>query len=185
MIFVDMDGVLCDFITAAFSAHGQRFNPKDYPRGEFACEKILGITTNEFWRRVDFGGEAFWENLEPYPWALDLVKELQQIDRVIIATSPSRSPASYSGKRRWLQKMGLCRLDAMFGAQKWLMSRPGRTLVDDGEHNTVAWEKEGGRAIVIPQPWNHAEPVDDVVKHVWKSYLESTKISHDVSTDSR
>ena len=91
MIFVDMDGVLCDFITAAFSAHGQRFNPKDYPRGEFACEKILGITTNEFWRRVDFGGEAFWENLEPYLWALDLVKELQQIDQVIIATSPSRS----------------------------------------------------------------------------------------------
>lgn len=166
MIFLDMDGVLCDFITAAFSAHGMRFDPEDYPRGEFACEKILGITANEFWRRVDSGGEAFWENLEPYPWALDLVKELQQIDRVIIATSPSRSPASYSGKRRWLQKMGLCRLDSMFGSQKWLMSRPGRTLVDDSHHNTVAWEGEGGRAIVIPQPWNYAEPVDDVVMHV-------------------
>jgi len=173
MIFVDMDGVLCDFITAAFSAHGERFDPEKYPRGEFECEKILGVTTSEFWRRVDFGGEAFWENLDPYPWALDLVKELQQIDRVVIATSPSRSPASYSGKRRWLQKMGMCRIDSMFGAQKWLMSRPGRTLVDDGEHNTTAWTREGGTSILIPQPWNHAESVDSVFEYVLKSFTLS------------
>lgn len=175
MIFLDMDGVLCDFVSAAFSAHGQKFNPNDYPRGVFACEKILGVTTNEFWRRVDFGGEAFWENLDPYPWALDLAKELQQIDRVIIATSPSRSPASYSGKRRWLQKMGLCRLDAMFGAQKWLMSRPGRVLVDDGEHNVVAWLHEGGQAILVPQPWNGASPVDDVVRYVCSAVAVDAK----------
>lgn len=169
MIFLDMDGVLCDFVSAAFTAHGHRFDASKYPRGEFACEKILGVSTNEFWRRIDFGGEAFWENLEPYPWALDLAKELQQIDRVFIATSPSRSPASYSGKRRWLQKMGLCRLDAMFGSQKWLMSRPGRILVDDGEHNILPWINEGGQAILIPQPWNNANPVRDVVGYVCNS----------------
>lgn len=161
-----MDGVLCDFISAAFSAHGVRYDPTTYPRGQFACESVLGVTTNEFWRRIDFGGECFWENLEPYPWAIDLVKELQRIEKVVIATSPSRSPASYSGKRRWLQKMGLCKLDAMFGAQKWLMSRPGRVLVDDGEHNTTKWTKEGGSVYLVPQPWNHAEPVSDLVTSV-------------------
>lgn len=166
MIFLDMDGVLCDFISAAFSAHGQRYDAASYPRGQFQCENILGVTTNEFWRRIDFGGESFWENLDPYPWAMDLVKELRGIDRVVISTSPSRSPASYSGKRRWLQKMGLCHIDAMFGAQKWLMSKPGRTLIDDAEHNRIVWEQEGGRVILVPQPWNYAEPVANVVQHV-------------------
>jgi hypothetical protein len=66
--------------------------------------------------------------------------------------------------------MGMCHLDSMFGSKKWLMARVGRTLVDDGEHNTRAWENEGGLAIVVPQPWNHAEPVDDMVKHVCSSF---------------
>jgi len=170
MIFLDMDGVLCDFVSSAFSAHGMKYDHAVYPRGVFAIEKVIGVTTSEFWRRIDFGGESFWENLDPYPWARTLVDELQEIDKVVIATSPSRSPASYSGKRRWLQKMGMCKLDSMFGACKWLMAKSDRTLVDDGEHNIVEWEKAGGYAVVVPQPWNHANPVDDVVKHVLSAF---------------
>jgi 5'(3')-deoxyribonucleotidase len=139
---------------------------------------VLAVTASEFWRRIDFGGEAFWENLEPYPWAASLAKELQEIDRVVIATSPSRSPASYSGKRRWLQKMGLCKLDSMFGSSKWLMSKPTRYLVDDGEHNTSKWDLHGGKAVLVPQPWNHAEPVSNVVDHVCSKIIEFRAWSH-------
>jgi 5'(3')-deoxyribonucleotidase len=166
MIFLDMDGVLCDFVSAAFSAHGVTFKPDEYPRGEFACEKIIGCTSSEFWRRIDFAGEYFWENLEPYPWAKSLFEELQLIDEVIIATSPSRSPASYAGKRRWLRHMGMHGVQSMFGSRKYLMAKPGRVLIDDGEHNVKPWIREGGQAVLVPQPWNHAEPVADMVEHV-------------------
>jgi len=166
MIFLDMDGVLCDFVSAAFSAHGSTFDPKDYPRGGFALDEVLGCTTAEFWRRIDFAGEYFWENLEPYPWADVLFRELQQVDEVIIATSPSRSPASYSGKKRWLRYMGMHGVQSMFGSRKYLMSKPGRILVDDGEHNTTQWEREGGQAILVPQPWNRAKPTEDMVSNI-------------------
>jgi len=166
MIFLDMDGVLCDFVSAAFSAHGSTFNPQEYPRGEFAIESVLGCTTKEFWRRIDFAGEYFWEHLEPYPWAEVLFRELQRVDEVIIATSPSRSPASYAGKQRWLRYMGMNGVQSMFGSRKYLMAKPGRVLVDDGEHNVTPWIREGGQAVLVPQPWNCADPTDDMVSHV-------------------
>jgi 5'(3')-deoxyribonucleotidase len=155
MIFLDMDGVLCDFISAAFAVHGSKYDPKSYPSGEFDCEKILGCSKAEFWQKIDFCGESFWENLEPYDYTIRLVNELQQLGNVVIATSPSRSPYSYSGKRRWLQKMGLSHLDSMFGSKKWLMAGSGRILIDDAIHNTEAWEQHGGASILVPQPWNN------------------------------
>ena len=61
--------------------------------------------------------------------------------------------------------------------QKHLLARPGRILIDDFKSNTVAWEKEGGKAFVFPQPYNgytckptfkDAQGVVDLVMH----YLE-------------
>lgn len=173
LIFLDMDGVLCDFVSAALSAHGVTFGAKSYPPGEFCLEKIIGCNTKEFWRRVDFAGEYFWENLDPYPWAEVLFRELQQVGEVIIATSPSRSPASYAGKQRWLRHMGMHGVQSMFGSRKYLMAKPGRVLVDDAEHNVTPWIAEGGQAVMVPQPWNHAKPTDDIVSHVLSHLLEA------------
>lgn len=167
MIFLDMDGVLCDFIGAAFAAHGQRFDPETYPKGVWDCESVIGCNdADEFWQRIDFAGEAFWENLDPYPWASDLVERLCNMDLVTISTSPSRSPYSYSGKRRWLQKHGFDRIDSMFGKSKHLLASTGRVLIDDGEHNTTKWEAAGGVAVLVPQPWNNGDPVDEMVPHI-------------------
>lgn len=166
MIFLDMDGVLCDFVSAAFRVHGKEFKPEAYPRGVFNLETVIGCSTAEFWHRIDNAGEDFWTNLEPYPWAKELTNELLALDRVIIATSPSHSPNSYSGKRKWLIRMGFSRLQSMFGSSKQLMARPGRWLVDDAEHNISAWRDEGGRAVIVPQPWNFAAPVSDPVEYV-------------------
>jgi len=167
-----MDGVLCDFISEAMDAHGHVYDPEKWPRGEFDVAKVLGISASKFWERIDAGGDGFWAFLNPYPWAFQLVRELQQIDRVVIATSPSRSPGSYSGKRRWLIRHGLDRLDCMFGGMKYLMSQPGRTLIDDGEHNIKPWVENQGRGILFPQPWNMAEETDDVVKSVIANFAK-------------
>lgn len=172
MIFLDMDGVLCDFVSAAYRVHGKLFWPADYPRGLFACEQHIGCSTAEFWHKIDNAGEDFWSNLEPYPWARDLVGELQEIDRVVISTSPSWSPHCYSGKRKWLIKMGLQRLDSMFGSSKYLMAQPGRILVDDAEHNIEPWRAAGGHAVIVPQPWNKAELVLDMVPHIMNQVLQ-------------
>lgn len=174
MIFLDMDGVLCDFASAAFRVHDREFNADEYPKGQFALEPVLGVTTKQFWDRIDSHGEAFWEQLEPLPWALELVTAVSMLDTVIIATSPSRSPASYSGKRRWLQRMGLHVLASMFGSEKWLLAQPGRTLIDDAEHNVFPWCRQGGDAILVPQPWNHGQPVPDMADFVMRCLEQIT-----------
>lgn len=167
MIFLDMDGVLCDFVGAAFKLHGKEFDPCMFPRGQYALEPVLGVTTKEFWTRIDEAGQSFWEDLEPYPWAIDLVNALDQFASVVISTSPSRHSSSYAGKRRWLQKHGMHKIPSMFGANKFLMSRPGRVLVDDSERNTEMWDLHGGLAVLFPQPWNEADRYDgDIISHV-------------------
>lgn len=170
MIFLDMDGVLCDFVSAAYAAHGRVFDPDAHPRGVWHLEKVLDCTTKQFWQKIDFAGESFWENLEPYPWCHRLVKELQHFGDLVIATSPANHPGSYSGKRRWLQKMGLANIPSMFGSKKYLMAQEGRILVDDSNDNCARWDAAGGTSILVPQPWNDGTlKRDDVVEHVLAS----------------
>jgi 5'(3')-deoxyribonucleotidase len=160
MIFLDMDGVLCDFVTDAMAIHGRKYDPNKWPKGEWDVAKVLGISVKEFWGGIRMnGGEMFWAGLNPYPWAKDLVRELLKIDQVIIATAPSRAASCYSGKRTWLMDHGFGDLASMFGSEKHLLSQPGRTLIDDGVHNTTKWEEAGGRAVLVPQPWNDRQSV--------------------------
>lgn len=166
MIFLDMDGVLCDFATAAYAVHGKAFDPVTHPKGVWDFETIWGISAEQFWQRIDERGEDFWANLEPYPWAMNLARALGAIDQVIIATSPSTHPGSYAGKRQWLIKMGLHEISSMFGKDKWLMASSGRVLIDDSEKNIEKWRDYGGIGILIPQPWNNAAQEIDIVSYV-------------------
>ena len=164
MIFLDMDGVLCDFASAAFAVHGRMYVPSEYPACRWDIASVIGVSTEVFWQKIHQQGESFWEELEPYPWTMDLVRELRNLDRVVIATSPSRCPTSYAGKRRWLIRHGLGDMDAMFGSQKWLMAKPGRWLIDDNPDNLTSWVEAGGNGYCVPQPWNKVLPkVDGLV----------------------
>ena len=182
MIFVDIDGVLADFVTAAFSVHGKIYDPEAYPRKEWSISKVLGVSDREFWRRIDFAGESFWENLDLFPHGIEMLGMLSKYDEICFATSPSSSPASYSGKRRWLQKMGFDLIPAMFGSKKHLMAGPGRILIDDSPHNCEQWQKHGGTAILFKQVWNTEEEIND---QTWRQIFlvlnsSSNLKSHDI-----
>lgn len=167
MIFLDMDGVLCDFASAAFAAHNQKYIPEQYPTGEWQIHNVLGVSQESFFNTIQRHGEAFWENLDPYPWTNQLVRALQQIDHVVIATSPTRCPYSYAGKYRWLLKHGFGNLDTMFGAHKWLMAKPKRWLIDDNPDNISAWNEQCGNTYCVPQPWNVGRtPPDTLVNDI-------------------
>ena len=154
LIFLDMDGVIVDFVAGSFEAHNREYSdPKSWSYFE-----SWGMTAAEFWSGIDAHGEEFWANLKPYPWAKDFIASLQAVGDVCFSTSPSRSPACYSGKRIWLQEHGLADVPCMMGSQKHLLSRPGRYLIDDGVHNTKAWGDEGGTSLLFPQSWNCDSP---------------------------
>lgn len=166
MIMLDKDGVLADFVSAAMKVCGLKYDPDQWPKGVYGMEQVTGLPESEIWDRIHSCGSAFWANLKPYPWALHLVTELQKLDDVTIATVPSPDPSSYAGKIRWLKRHGLFNLPSMLGRQKWLLSGPGRILIDDSELNLKLWQQYGGESVLFPQPWNHGSQIhpDDVVE---------------------
>jgi len=155
-IFLDMDGVLCDWTGAACRLFGRDPNKVTATWGEqYDICPELGITTNELWRAVDAAGADFWADLEPLPWAQELYTLCMSYGPVSILTSPSRHPSSHVGKLAWLERHLPQALGAyLMGRNKAACSHPGAVLIDDTEKNIKAWEARGGFGVLFPAPWN-------------------------------
>lgn len=154
MIYLDMDGVLCDFIGGICAAHG-RPNPYDDPanRGIWDVCGIWGMHPAEFWEPCEF---EFWANLKPTPEA----RRLLSMEGVVgIITSPSQNHGCIPGKLEWLKRHtnGLHR-KVIFTHAKYLAAAPGKVLYDDNDDHVVKWREAGGVAVQVPRPWNSLHP---------------------------
>lgn len=163
-IYLDMDGVLADFVTSSIVALGRdpaevltRVTPGDY----YGIYTSLGMTEKEFWEEIDAleGGRApasgLWETMRPYPWRDQLLKECRKAAPTWILTSPSRNPGSSFGKVAWLQEwLGPSFRDYVLAPRKWHLARPGALLIDDHDENVGKWCERGGKGILFPRLWN-------------------------------
>lgn len=157
-VLIDMDGVLCDFVEAAFRAHGGIYDESTYPKGEYLVANVLGISMPQFWKNIDELGEDFWVTLNPYPWMDELIATVEDevgVGNWSIASFPSDASFSASGKVRWIQdKFGRDFRRYMLGEEKFRMAKPGVVLIDDHPVNCRAFVDAGGEAIEFPQPCN-------------------------------
>ncbi len=160
-ICLDVDGVLADFVTAAIELHGG-----DVPTivnemtttQQRDITKALDITPTQFWKNINEAGHEFWENLEPYPWAMELWYHCTKIASTTLCTSPSLHPTSVYGKVLWIKKhFGDSFEDFHIGSKKNFLARPGAVLIDDFAKNTKSFMGSGSGAtsILFPQPWNN------------------------------
>lgn len=156
MIYLDLDGVLCNFVDASLLEHGQdHLIQPGYPN-TWSYYADWEITEDQFWEPIDKAGELFWVNLDPYPWLDEVLTAVELADpNFRICTAPSRHPTSLSGKWHWIQKyigIGVDRVHMT--TMKRDLSREGRLLIDDADHNYAAWQEHGGVCCLFPQPWN-------------------------------
>ena len=167
-IFVDIDGVLADFVGAALQLHKAKnpweTNPKNL--GKYDIAKLLAMTPKEFWAPTD--SHDFWANLRPYQEGRALLDFLELNfpgDKIYLATSPTMSPYCSSGKHEWVARNLPRYTRRLFiGAAKEAFAQvPGALLIDDADVNVKKFVGEGGRAILWPQPWNSAH------EHMWES----------------
>ena len=168
-IFIDMDGVLCDFKGHAFKTHNIDLHEDDWPPGVYEMQDVIGMSEEDFWRPINEAGVEWWASLPILPWAHELVSGCESVAKIGISTSPNRSGNSASGKTLWVQHHfpHLAR-KMMIGPRKEWLARKDTLLIDDSDKKCKRFRKAGGRAIVFPQPWNSMHKMtSDRIKYVF------------------
>lgn len=165
--FLDMDGVLVDLHESILRAHQIEDPYSDTANlGEYNLSKVTGIPASELWRPL---GEEFFANLNPTPWAYQLVEYIEpRFDEVYIATSPTWHPGCAAGKLRCIQTLFPRYARHYFlTPQKQLLAGVGRVLFDDCLGHCEKWLVADGRACLVPAPWNkrHGQDVMEVVRN--------------------
>lgn len=149
-IFLDMDGVLTDFVKSALARTGLMAVPyKDTQSYNWYNQYM---SSNAFWGQLE--GADFWAELEPLPWALPLIDAVERYDpEYMICTSCSLDPACPSGKMLWLRDhLGLSPKRTVMLNNKSLLAAPDRVLIDDTPIKVSNWVKAGGRATLLVHP---------------------------------
>lgn len=158
-IFLDMDGVLADFMKSALELHGYP-TLFDEPRskGVWDTASLLGISAREFWKPID-SKEDFWSTISKTTEADELValaeKEAGR-ENVCILTAPSKDAKCFLGKQVWIDRYyPQFSRRVIFATAKGFISGDDKILIDDKESNIADWEAGSGYGILVPRPWNH------------------------------
>lgn len=188
-IFIDLDGVLCDFTRPAMALHGKSDLVDSWPAGVYDACAVLRCKEADFWAPIHKAGEVWWATLPRHEWALDLVDLcLAKAGGVTLATSPSHHPSSVSGKLYWvLRELPSFLRKTMVGPDKHLFADCDRVLIDDCDANCAKFRKHGGQAIVFPQPWNsqhaNARSAGSRLAYVRDELVRATEFIHGTSQD--
>lgn len=150
ILFLDVDGVLADWVGGVFDATGVEPGVWDTVGH--------GLLPTEHQAEVDavMATRSFWAHLRRYPWAEELVMTARELaSSVVFCTQPFDSAECLAGKYDWLSRhFGATMDNIVFTRNKWRLANPTSLLVDDNVDNCNKFHLRGGHSIVFPQPWN-------------------------------
>lgn len=167
-LFLDMDGVLVDFVTGVRVFHSKHIEYKDIQQN--IAQQMF--PSNEQYRFYDPLGFDFWANLT---WTEEGQKLLAGLlgfidsEDIVLMTSPILTRGCADGKLAWIKKN--C---PIFTRQycvtpcKHQYAHPSALLVDDSERNCTEFQDAGGFAYLVPRPWNNSDdlPVNELLKNI-------------------
>lgn len=156
--FLDMDGVLIKFVQAAIKLHNIdiKYEDVNWEFDKDHCAKV-GMTIKEFWDALDYN---FWANLEPTDEYLEILKIVERKfgKNVCLLSSPATTNGCTDGKFAWVNKwIPQYRKRVLLGACKEAIAGPSKILIDDHYENVRNFYNAGGRAVLVPRPWNNAK----------------------------
>lgn len=143
-LFLDLDGVLCDFIGGFKKKFGVDFH--DTP--EEQAWKMIKEQPN------------LWAELDPFPESVKFFTWVSRYDPIILTSLPKSSfiPAAQN-KRKWVREhLGNVMMIPCIGGynKAGYIQNPGDILIDDMyEKNLVPWIENGGRGIHHPEGSDH------------------------------
>lgn len=137
-LYVDLDGVLVDFVQGYVDFTGKK------------PEEI-----DPFWQPIK-DNVSFWSNLNWMPdgkrlW--DFIKDYNPI----ILSSPLKDTASKKGKEKWVRR-NLGKIPLILETNKYHYASPENILVDDMLKNITKWQHNSGIGIL------HKNAVDTIYR---------------------
>ena len=143
-LFLDADSVLFNFTKSASKILNIELPLKssELPESHFYDK----VGKRHFWKHIN--GHSFWANLDPYPWAKDLIKLGKQCSDWLILTKGSYDKGCYSGKYESISRLGGCsnNLWLVMGSKARVCRNKNDILIDDKVKNCDEWEAAGGTA---------------------------------------
>jgi 5'(3')-deoxyribonucleotidase len=170
VILLDMDGVMCDFVTAVLRLNNTDPKILEKFKGDYEITKHLKMTPTDFWKRIE-EEEDFWHYLEKTSEADDLMNHLeQQTDpkNIYFCSSPSQDPYSHFGKAFWIKTHYPRYINRLILTNhKHFMAGKDRILIDDSDSNISKFKEHGGLTVLVPRKWNskHTVHSHEVLEH--------------------
>lgn len=120
------------------------------------------FTEASFWQSI---GKDFWANAPKSNECDWLIRECTRrvgASNVCILTAPTLDPQCAAGKMEWIRRNLPEELQRQFliGPQKHFCARWSSLLIDDSDNNVGKFRANGGRAILVPRPWNSLNGYD-------------------------
>ena len=161
--FLDMDGVLVDFVGGVCKAFGVKsYSYLNYPftKNYWNFHKeISGATGSDYHEAII--KKEFWANLG---WMHDgnsiyeLIIQKFGLDNVFLLTGTDVDPVDQviAGKMKWIEDGPTELIDHVIFAKcpKGCIASPDKILIDDKEKNVVDWNINDGKGFLIPRHWN-------------------------------
>lgn len=154
-VYLDLDGVLVDWIGRVHEVLDlpYSYDTYKYPRG--------------LWHWNHYGGPAdkvidsacigsFWVGCKWMHDGKEILDAVQEITTPRLLTCPMPNPMSAYGKVLWVKREipRLLHHLIITPLDKSFVAAPNALLIDDNDRNVNSFRDAGGRAILVPRPWN-------------------------------
>lgn len=183
-VFLDLDDTIADFIGGLHKALGVSYEYSNYlyKKGDW---NILGhqIVLNDelvTYEQCDACcNMAFWIDLDWMHDGHDILRAVFDkfsVGQIYLLTTPMPNLKSASGKMIWIHNQipAYPKRTIITQAPKHLLARPDTLLIDDKDENVDGFREAGGKALLVPRPWNRAHLQANRTVEVVKEFLERT-----------
>ena len=152
----DMDGTLCDYDKSLSEGLERLCSPQEPVYQLPIKDDSPGYIKN----RADLikAQESWWENLPRYQLGWDILEVAKNLNYkiMILTQGPKRNPASWSGKKKWIDNNLGQDIDVTITRDKGLVY--GKVLVDDFPDYLSRWLQWRKRGLAIM-------PANELNKH--------------------
>lgn len=175
VIYLDLDGVVSNFIKSAAKLYGYEEHHllEKWSPGVCKLESVLGVTEDYFIESIRKAGKEFWSDMEVYDHAEELYKLCTGYAKTYICTAPLNWPECLAGKMEFLQKWhGDNFNNYIITEHKELLANERCVLIDDLEKNIEKFSDNNGKTILFPNisNKNHFRPRISYTKEKLEEY---------------